>query len=95
MEKEIERLVLERIANPGWVTTRGILLDPEGKSSEEKHRQVEEVMKSLADRGLVTLWRLIVHEGQENLMTAARPGIELDKDLQQRGAWATAEPYNT
>lgn len=95
MEKDIERLVLERIANPGWVTTRGILLDPEGKSSREDHKQVEEVMKRLAERGLVTLWTLILQEGKENLLTAARPGIELDKDLEQRGAWATAEPYNT
>jgi len=94
LEKTIEKLILDRIDSPGWVTTRGILLDPEGKSSAEEHRLVEQVMISLAERGQVTLWRLILQDGGENLLAAARPGLELDKDLEKRGAWARAEPHH-
>lgn len=93
METNIEKLIMERITHPGWVTTRGILLDPTGKSSPEEHRAVQTVMEDLAERGIVTLWRLILQEGNEELIAAARPGIQLDKDLEQRGAWARAEPY--
>lgn len=94
MEEKIEKLILERIANPGWVTTRGILLDPQGQSAPEEHLEVEKVMVQLAQRGLVSLWRLILQDGEETLMAAARPDLELDKDLEQRGAWAWAEPYH-
>jgi hypothetical protein len=93
VERNIEELIMDRITTPGWVTTRGILLDPTGNSSREEHRLVETVMESLAERGLVTLWRLILQEGNEELIAAARPGLQLDKDLEQRGAWARAEPY--
>lgn len=93
METNIEELIMERITHPGWVTTRGILLDPTGNTAKEEHRLVETVMESLAERGLVTLWRLIVLDGAEELVAAARPGLQLDKDLEERGAWARAEPY--
>jgi hypothetical protein len=91
--KDIEAIILERIDNPGWLTTRGVLLDPSGKSSEEEHRRVEEVMKRLSAEGKVTLWRLILQNDDSELMAAARPGMELDKDLESRGAWAKAVPY--
>jgi hypothetical protein len=51
-------------------------------------------MKQLADEGHVRLWRLELEqeEGKE-LIAAAQPGLELDKDLEKRGAWAKAKPY--
>ncbi len=93
MEKTLEQLVMERIDRPGWVSTRGILLDPAGDLNSEEHGRAEEAMKSLAERGLVTLWRLIIQDTEEELLAAARPGFELDKDLEERGAWAKAVRY--
>ncbi|MBM3301739.1 MAG: hypothetical protein FJY85_17535 [Deltaproteobacteria bacterium] len=93
MEKSIEELILDRIERPGWVSTRGILLDPGGQRDPEEHRLAEEAMKDLARRGLVALWKLIIHDQEEELLAAARPGFELDKDLEQRGAWARAVRY--
>jgi hypothetical protein len=88
---EIERDILERINNPGWVTTRGVLKDSSGSLPEDEHVEVEKIMRDLSERGLVVLWKLhITHEGI-SLLAAARPGYELDKELEQRGAWATAE----
>jgi len=93
MDKNLEELIIERIDRPGWVTTRGILLDPSGRLSDEEHEKVKEAMKSLAGRGVVTLWRLIIQDDGGELLAAARPGLELDKDLERRGAWAKAFPY--
>lgn len=93
MVEHYEKLILERIDKPGWVTTRGILLDPAGVGAEEDHRQVEEAMKNLAEQGKVTLWRLILQDDAGELLTAARPDLELDRDLEERGAWATAVRY--
>lgn len=95
MEKSLEQLVMERIDRPGWVSTRGILLDPTGALNQEEHRQAEEAMKRLAEQGLVTLWRLIMQDTEEELLAAARPGLALDKDLEERGAWARAVKYES
>jgi hypothetical protein len=94
MEKTVEQLVMERIDHPGWVSTRGVLMDPAGVLNSEEHRRAEEAMKNLAERGLVTLWRLIIQDTEEDLLAAARPGFELDKDLEERGAWARAVRYD-
>ena len=94
MVKTAEQLVMVRIDRPGWVSTRGILMDPAGELDSEEHRRAEEAMKSLAAKGLVTLWRLIIPDTEEELLAAARPGLELDKDLEERGAWARAVRYD-
>jgi hypothetical protein len=94
MSKTIEEDIMERINGPGWVTTRGVLKDPSGKSNEEEVRLVEEAMKRLAEKGLLTLWRLKLEYEDAVLLAAARPGLELDKDLEQRGAAAKAERYS-
>ncbi|MGB6065269.1 MAG: hypothetical protein WBG50_10695 [Desulfomonilaceae bacterium] len=93
MNQNIEEAIMERINRPGWVTTRGVLPDASGQSTEEDYRMVEEAMKSLAEKGLVTLWRLALENEPVELLAAARPGFELDKDLEQRGAYARAEKY--
>ena len=52
-------------------------------------------MKRLEEKGLVTLWRVKLEYQDTVLMAAARPTLELDKDLEQRGAAAKAERYSS
>jgi hypothetical protein len=93
MSDAIEESIMDRINSPGWVTTRGILRDPTGDLDSEEHARIEATMKSLKERGLVVLWNLIVDKDEKPLLAAARPGYELDKELEERGAWARAERY--
>ena len=93
MESDIEKKILDRIKNPGWVTTRGILLDPASPSDSEENMNIQAVMRSLSNKGMVTLWRLVLEADGTELMAAARPDLELDKDLDRRGAWAKAIRY--
>ena len=93
MSKDLEEAILDRINGPGWVATRGVLRDPSGRSKEEDYARVEEAMKKLAEKGLVTLWRLVLENEPTTLLAAARPGLELDKELERRGAAAKAERY--
>ncbi len=93
MESDIEKKILDRIKNPGWVTTRGILLDPASPADSEESMNIQSVMRSLSNKGMVTLWRLILEADGTELMAAARPDLELDKDLDRRGAWAKAIRY--
>ena len=95
MESEIERKILDRVNNPGWVTIRGILIDPTSQSDSEEYLMIQQVMRSLAERGLVTLWRLVLEADGSELMAVARPNLELDKDLENRGAWAKAFRHDT
>ncbi len=92
-EKMIEKVILDRVQAPGWVTTRGVLRDPSGEMADEESKRVEMVMKDLASKGQVTLWKLIMQDNGTELMVAARNGLELDKDLEARNAWAKATPY--
>ena len=93
MPQDFQKAIMQRMEQPGWVTTRGILRDPTGQAEAEDYLAVEETMKELAGEGLIVLWRLIVLEDGVEMLAAARPGLELDKDLEQRGAWAKAERY--
>jgi hypothetical protein len=93
MEDEIERSIMDRIKEPGWVTTRGILRDPVGELDSEEYRHIEAAMKRLHERGLVSLWKLTVQNDGAVLMTAARPDYQLDTELEERGGWAKAERY--
>ena len=93
MESDIEKKILDRIKNPGWVTTRGILLDPASPADSEENMNIQAVMRSLSNKGMVTLWRLVLEADGTELMAAARPDLELDKDLDRRGAWAKAIRY--
>jgi|WetSurMetagenome_2_1015567.scaffolds.fasta_scaffold396438_2 hypothetical protein len=93
MDDKIEQSIMERIKEPGWVTTRGILLDPTGQLDTEEHRRIEAAMKRLQGRGLVALWKLTVQNDGAVLLAAARPDYQLDTELEERGAWAKAERY--
>jgi hypothetical protein len=93
MGDNYEKTILERVERPGWVTTRGVLLDPTGSAAQDEIIAVEQVMRDLAGRGLITLWRLIIEADGQELLAAARTDLELDKDLEDRGAWAKAIRY--
>ena len=47
-------------------------------------------MKSLAQRGKVALWKLVYKHEPLEFMAVSKPDMELDKELEERGAWATA-----
>ncbi len=91
MDQDLEKDILRRIEHPGWTTTRALLRNPHKEPEPEEVQAIEEVMRSLARRGLVTLWKLVYPEGTAALMAAARPDLILDQELESRGAWATAE----
>jgi hypothetical protein len=94
MSKGIEEAIMDRINGPGWVTTRGMLKDPSGQATEEEVQRVEDAMKRLAEKGLVTLWRLKLERGCR-AAGCNQADLELDKDLEQRGAAAKAESLRT
>jgi hypothetical protein len=93
MPQDYQKAIMQRMEQPGWVTTRGILRDPTGQADPDDYLAVEEIMRELACQGQIVLWRLIVLEDGVEMLAAARPGLELDKDLEERGAWAKAERY--
>ena len=95
MDDRLERTILKKIELAGWTTTRALLDDPSEDPSEEEVRRIEAAMANLSSKGLATLWRLVPESGAGELMAAVRPGFELDKDLEQRGAWATAYRLRT
>jgi hypothetical protein len=92
LESSLEEIILDRVNGPGWVATRGVVKDPRSADASEIE-EAEQAMRNLAERGLVRLWRLTVEHDGSKMMAAGRPDLELDKDLEQRGAWARAEPY--
>jgi hypothetical protein len=94
MEDNIERTIMERIERPGWIATRGVLQDPTGQQDGDEYQKVEAVMRDLAAKGKVRLWRLIMQQDNAELMAAAKLDLELDKELESKGAWATAKPYD-
>jgi hypothetical protein len=93
LPSEIEERILQRIDKPGWVATRGLVSEPDDPSAQHEYGIIEDIMKSLAHRGVVELWRISLLDGGQSYLAAARPELKLDKDLEQRGAWATAEKY--
>ena len=93
MPHDYEKMILERMTQPGWVTTRGILGDPTGQADPEDYLELEELMKEMAANGAITLWTLTLDEDGSSVMAAVRPGIELDKELEARNAAAKAARY--
>jgi hypothetical protein len=93
MPQDFEKFILDRLTQPGWITTRGVLRDPTGQADPDDYLAVEEVMREMAAKGIVTLWKLTLDEDGKSVMAAVRPGMELDKELEQRNATAKAERY--
>ncbi|MEJ2716277.1 MAG: hypothetical protein P8182_03935 [Deltaproteobacteria bacterium] len=90
MGEDIEETILKRIKSPGWTTTRAIQQNPNEDPTPEELRRIEAAMVRLARQGKVTLWRLVPDHGASELMAAAEPSLELDRELEERGAWAKA-----
>jgi hypothetical protein len=93
MTHNFEQIIVERLKSPGWVTTRGVLRDPTGQADPDDYAAVEEVMSSLLATGAASLWRLILDEDGSYVLAAARPDMDLEKELRQRDAAARAERY--
>jgi hypothetical protein len=93
MKENLEKAIMEKIEFPGWTASRGLLRDPTSEATEEEYRLIEDAMRSLAGQGKVRLWRLILEQDGSQLLAAAKPDLELDKDLEERGAWAKAVLY--
>ena len=90
MGENIEETIVKGLKSPGWTTTRALQQNPNEDPSPEELRKIEEAMMSLARQGKVTLWRLVPDNLESELMATARPGLELDRELEERGAWAKA-----
>ncbi|MFH0825165.1 MAG: hypothetical protein V2B18_20635 [Pseudomonadota bacterium] len=86
----IEDRIMEMLDRPGWVSVRGCVNPSSSPPTEEELRRVETVMYAVAKQGRAALWRLIIQDGAEELLAVARPDLELDKELEQRSAWAKA-----
>jgi hypothetical protein len=93
MTHNFEQIIVDRLEGPGWVTTRGVLRDPTGQADPEDYAAVQDVMSSLAAQGVVSLWRLTLDNEGAVVLAAARPDLELDKELKRRDASAKAERY--
>lgn len=95
VEAKLEEAIMRRIASPGWTSVMALLKDPSSGGAEHEVKQVETAMKRLAENGKVRLWTLIMeHEEGKKLLAASRLDMELDKELEKRGAWASAVPYS-
>lgn len=71
--EEIESEILRRITRPGWVASRGLVSDPaDVASSKYECLTIEAVMKTMAQRGLVQLWKLILLDGGDAFLAQLR-----------------------
>lgn len=91
MQENLEAVILKRLEYTGWTTTRAVVLGSGDEPSEEDLQAAEIVMRQMAKKGLISIWKLVPTTGASELMAAAKPDLELDKELEQRGAWATAK----
>lgn len=93
MSAKFEKTIMDRLVQPGWITTRGVLQDPTGQADPDDYLEVERVMKYLAEKGVIRLWKLTLEVDGATVMAAARPEMELDTELERRQAAARAEIY--
>ncbi|MEW6531303.1 MAG: hypothetical protein AB1473_10725 [Thermodesulfobacteriota bacterium] len=91
--EELKKAVLTKLEGPGWTTARAVLAIVGSDIDEKETRQVEEAMLELAEDGKVQLWTLILDADKSEMLVAALPGLELDKELEKRQAWAKAVRY--
>ncbi|MFZ5867580.1 MAG: hypothetical protein ACOYXY_16980 [Thermodesulfobacteriota bacterium] len=91
--EELKKAVLTKLEGPGWTTARAVLAIIGSEVDEEVTRRVEEAMREMAEEGQVELWKLILDADKSEMLVAALPGLELDKELEKRQAWAKAVRY--
>jgi hypothetical protein len=90
---ELKKAVLTKLQGPGWTTARAVLAIVGSDIDEEETRRVEKAMRELAKEGKVILWKLILDADKSEMLVAALPALELDKELEKRQAWAKAVRY--
>ena len=90
LEEDVTEAILDKIAHAGWAASRALLKNPLEEPTPEEVDTIEQAMKALAREGRVSLWRLEYKHEPLEFMAAARPDLQLDKELEERGAWATA-----
>lgn len=91
MQENLESVILKKLEYTGWTTTRAVVLEAGEEPSAEDLQAAESVMREMAKKGSVTIWTLVPSSGAKELIAAAKPGLELDRELEERGAWATAK----
>lgn len=91
MREQLEQAIREKLKHSGWAAMRALLADPSEEPAAEEVGRIEDAMRNLAARGEVTLWKLTYKYDDVNMMAVSRPDLDLSADLEQRGAWATAE----
>ena len=91
MEAQLEQAIREKLKHAGWAAMRALLANPSEEPASDEVRRIEDAMRSLAERGEVALWKLTYKYDDVNMMAVSRPDLDLGADLEQRGAWATAE----
>jgi hypothetical protein len=90
LAEDLKQAVMEKIGHAGWAASRALLRNPAEEPSPEEIDAIEQAMKALAREGLVSLWRLEYKHEPISFMAVAKPDMELDKELEERGAWAVA-----
>ncbi|MCA1959662.1 MAG: hypothetical protein LDL33_02615 [Desulfomonile sp.] len=91
MLEQLEQAIREKLKRAGWTAMRALLADPSEEPAEDEVRRIEDAMRSLAAKGEVALWKLTYKYDDLAMMAVSRPDMDLGADLEQRGAWATAE----
>jgi len=91
MEAQLEQAIREKLKHSAWAAMRALLANPSEEPAPDEVSRIEDAMRSLAARGEVALWKLTYKYEDVNMMAVSRPDLDLGADLEQRGAWATAE----
>jgi len=91
MLEQLEQAIRDKLKHAGWAAMRALLTDPSEHPAEDEVHRIEEAMRSLAAKGEVALWKLTYKYDDLSMMAVSRPDMDLGADLEQRGAWATAE----
>ena len=91
MQERLEQAIRDKLKHAGWAAMRALLADPSQDPATEEVDRIEDAMRGLAAKGEVALWKLTYKYDDLTMMAVSRPDLDLGADLEQRGAWATAE----
>ncbi len=94
MDTDLEQQILKKLEGPGWTTARGVLMEPEDRDNAELHKAVERVMREMARKGALKLWKIKYKHEPLEMIAVSVPALQLDRELEERGAWAIAEPLD-
>jgi phosphate-selective porin len=91
MQEQLEQAIRDKLKHASWAAMRALLADPSQEPAADEVRRIEDAMRCLAAKGEVVLWKLAYKYDSVQMMAVSRPDLDLGADLEQRGAWATAE----